>query len=56
MAEDNTKTKKSNLSQYVENFFNMIELYDDKIAFYDNQDNLHYHDYKGILKAAIDVF
>ena len=57
MVEDNIKTnKKSNLSQYIENFFNMVELYDDKIPFYDNQDNVHFHDYKGILKAAIDVF
>lgn len=57
MGEGNTQIKKdSNLSQYIDNFFNMVQLYDDKKEFYDNQNQKHYHDYKGILRAAIKVF
>jgi hypothetical protein len=57
MAEDNVETiKDSNLSEYIDNFFKMVDLFDDQIEFYDNQGNVCHHDYKGILKAAIDVF
>ena len=57
MAEENVQTKKgSNLSKYINDFFEMVELYDDKKEFLDNRNKVHHHDYKGILKAAIDVF
>ena len=60
MSQENTqvedKQQVSNLSQYITDFFDMVELYDDKIKFYDIHGNEHYHDYKGLLKAAIDVF
>ena len=50
-----TKTK-SNLNKYIKNFFDSVKLYDDKKEYYDNENNVHHHNYKGLLKAAINVF
>lgn len=51
-----TNSEKSNLKQYLDNFFEMITLYDDNKEFKDSNGNVYHHDYKGLLKAAIDVF
>ncbi|WP_405295019.1 RyR domain-containing protein [Methanobrevibacter sp.] len=60
MAQESTqvenRNRDSNLSHYITNFFDMVELYDDKIEFKDNHGKTHFHDYKGLLKASIDVF
>ena len=46
--------KNSNLQKYIDKFFNMITLYEDNKSLNSNQE--FHHDYKGLLKASIDVF
>ncbi|WP_458405278.1 RyR domain-containing protein [Methanobrevibacter sp.] len=47
-------TFNSNLHQYINNFFDMLTLYDDNKSHKSNK--TFHHDYKGLLKATIDVF
>ena len=44
----------TNIGKYVDKFFDMLVLYDDNLVFKDGTKSNH--DYKGLLKAAIDVF
>ena len=44
----------TNVGKYVDKFFDMLVLYDDNLVFKDGTKSNH--DYKGLLKAAIDVF
>ncbi|MBQ6099518.1 MAG: hypothetical protein IJL02_06615 [Methanobrevibacter sp.] len=48
--------EKSNLKQYIDNFFDLITLYDDNLVFTNAEGIKYSHKYKEILKAAIDVF
>lgn len=48
--------EKSNLKQYIDKFFDNIELFDDLRVYKDAQGNKYSHHYKKLLKAAIDVF
>ena len=62
MAEETVDTnpkirlEKSNLNKYIDNFFEMISLYDDNLKRVDINGNEYYHKYKDLLKASIDVF
>ena len=51
---ENTPIEKSNLQKYIDKFFDMLTLYDDVKSQMSNQE--FKHDYKGLLKATIDVF
>lgn len=46
--------EKSNLHKYIDNFFEMLTMYEDVNS--RNSDKKFQHDYKGLLKATIDVF
>ncbi|WP_458452953.1 RyR domain-containing protein [Methanobrevibacter sp.] len=47
-------TQNSNLHKYIDNFFSMLTMYDDNKS--QNSNTNFHHDYKGLLKATIDVF
>ncbi|WP_407392581.1 RyR domain-containing protein [Methanobrevibacter sp.] len=51
---ENLRPEKSNLHQYIDKFFDMLVLYDDIKS--QNSNSKFKHDYKGLLKATIDVF
>ena len=54
LVNDNIRREKSNLHKYIDEFFDMLTLYDDNKS---QKSNTQYkHDYKGLLKATIDVF
>ena len=53
MNEENI-SQKSNLQTYINKFFDMLTMYDDINSL--NSDKKFHHDYKGLLKATIDVF
>lgn len=49
-----TIIEKSNLQRYIDKFFDMLTLYEDVKSL--NSDKKFPHNYKGLLKATIDVF
>ena len=53
-VNDNIRREKSNLHVYIDEFFDMLTLYDDNKS--QNSSTQYKHDYKGLLKATIDVF
>ena len=54
LVNDNIRREKSNLHRYIDEFFEMLTLYDDNKSL--NSNSQYKHDYKGLLKATIDVF
>ncbi|WP_298501629.1 RyR domain-containing protein [uncultured Methanobrevibacter sp.] len=56
IEENNEILEKSNLKQYLDKFFDNIQLYDDLKEFDDADGNPTHHNYKKILKSSIDVF
>ena len=54
LVNDNIRREKSNLHVYIDEFFEMLTLYDDNKS--QKADTQYKHDYKGLLKATIDVF
>ena len=48
--------EKSNLKSYIDNFFDMISLYDDNLTRRNLDGSEYHHRYKDLLKASIDVF
>lgn len=54
LINENIRREKTNLHTYIDEFFDMLTLYDDNKSL--NSNTQYQHDYKGLLKATIDVF
>lgn len=54
LVNENIRREKSNLHTYIDKFFENLTLYDDNKS--RNSKTQFKHDYKGLLKATIDIF